>query len=515
MRQPVPIGSDPARIGDVADSDPTSQRFRRIGKWLSTPEYDPTRGSRAQDFIARSDEYAKRFAVSESGDKLKVTLPGSGGEFIPREVEGVFLSPVADKRRWQPVRIDNREALKQFNESEAGKTKRMIEQWGIDDSFTRGGATDSTALLDADEFVPLMSGPFYKQLYIYDYLLMHSRAFQLVNHNALAAAAVKILTRFTVGRGVSFHIKNDDAHDVWDEFWTRNNMRHRIRQMARDLTWQGELLMRYYEKQRGYTTMRVLDASTCWEILTDPEDIDHVYYYHFQWPTPYQIYGVGQIPVTKYVIQQIPPTNIQHLKINVSSMEKRGRSDLLPSMPWLKRFDDYYNGITLKQVLEANLVWKITVDGDQADVDALLQSSDIQQLPPPGGVWIQNGAVRLEPANATMTASRGASGVGGEIASIVATSLNLPAEYFNIGGPAAARATALVRTDPAVKTIEDRQQLLRETLEEMYERVMSTALTSGRISKQAAREEPDFQREPDEEQERPMRRPVPVRVAVR
>ncbi len=29
---------------------------------------------------------------------------------------------------------------------------------------------------------------------------------------------------------------------------------------------------------------RVLDASTCWEIVTDPEDIEQVYYYHFQWP---------------------------------------------------------------------------------------------------------------------------------------------------------------------------------------------------------------------------------------
>lgn len=499
MREPVPIGSDPARIGEVAESDqPSYQRFRRVGRWLNTPEYDPTKGSRAQDFSSASPDYAKRFVVSAS-ENFKIKLPGSEGECSPREIEGVILEPVADRKRWRPIYIESAQHLREFNASESGRTKRMIEQWGLDsDSFSRG-SMNATALIDQDEFVPIMAGPFFKQLYIYDYLLMHSRAFQLVNHNALAAAAVKILTRFTVGRGVSFHIKNKEAHDVWEEFWQRNNMRNRIRQMARDLTWQGELLLRYYEKQRGYTTMRVLDASTCWEVLTDPEDIDHVYYYHFQYPTPYQIYGVGQIPVTKYVIQQIPPTNIQHIKINVSSQEKRGRSDLLPSMPWLKRFDDFYNGITLKQVLEANLVWKITVDGDQADVDALLQSTDLQQLPPPGGVWIQNGAVKLEPMSAAMTASRGATGIGGEIGSIVATSLNLPAEYFNIGGPAAARATALVRTDPAVKTIEDRQQILRETLEEMYDRVLSTALTAGRISRQAAREEPEYRRDDEGE----------------
>jgi hypothetical protein len=183
-------------------------------------------------------------------------------------------------------------------------------------------------------------------------------------------------------------------------------------------------------------------------------------------------------------------------------------------MPWLKRFDDFYNGITLKQVLEANLVWKITVDGDQQDVDALLLSQDLQQLPPPGGVWISNAAVKLEAATGSMTASRGATGVGGEIASIVATSLNLPAEYFNVGssGGGAARATALVRTDPAVKTIEDRQQLLREALEEMYDRVITCAIAARRIDASAAREDPDTQQDEGET-------PVPSRrirrIAVR
>lgn len=509
---------EPVHIGEPIDESAIRQRFRNVAHWLAKTEYDPDKGTRAADFQVSAHALARRFAVSESDD-FKINVPGVGDDIRPREVSGVILEPVADRKRWRPVSIESRADLKEFNESERGRHKRFIEQWGLDSDFGSGNSMDNTSLIDRDEFVPLMGGPFYKQLYIYDYLLMHSRAFQLVNHNALAASAVKQLTRFVVGRGVSFHIRNDAARAVWEEFWNRNNMRARVRQMARDLTWQGELLLRYYEKQRGYATLRVLDASSCWEIVTDVEDIDHVYYYHFQYPTPYQIYGVGQIPVTKYIIQQIPPTNIQHLKINVSSQEKRGRSDLLPSMPWLKRFDDFYNGITLKQVLEANLVWKITVEGDQADVDAILASQDLQQLPPPGGVWLQNSAVNLEPVNATMTSSRGGSDVGSEIASIVATSLNLPREYFNIGGPGAARATALVRTDPAVKTIEDRQQLMRETLEEMYDRVLSMAITAKRLDPSAAREEPDVTSgddndddERDDEQEQPIRsRRVPVR----
>jgi hypothetical protein len=49
----------------------------------------------------------------------------------------------------------------------------------------------------------------------------------------------------------------------------------------------------------------------------------------------------------------------------------------------------------------------------------------------------------------------------------------------------------LVRTDPAVKTIEDRQQLLRELLEELYDRVITSAILAGRLDPSAAREEPE------------------------
>src|SRR5258707_1731044 len=490
MREPVHMIGEPATESDQA----TGRRFKALGKWLTQPEYDPEKGSRADDFNVSIPDFAKRFGLTKTiNSESAITVPGLGGPFIANEVSGTFMHPVPKGKRWKPVAIASRADLEAFNASDDGHLKRSMESFGnIDTDVDRNPLSDNTSLLNT-EFVPLMNGPFYKQLYIYDYLYMHARAFQLVNHNALAAAAVKQLTRFTLGRGVSFHIKNEEARDVWDEFWERNNMRVRLRQMARDLTWQGELMLRYYEKQRGYMTMRVADPSTCWEIVTDPEDIDHVYYYHLHWPAPYQIYGTGKIPVTRYIVQQVPPTNMQHLKINASSMEKRGRSDLLPGMAWLKRFDDYYNGETLKKVLEANLVWTVKIKGDQSYVDAFQTNSQLTQLPPPGGIWIENEAVDLQATSAQMSTSRGAIGIGGEIASIVATSLNLPAEYFNIGGGSggSARATALVRTDPAVKTIEDRQQQLRETIEEMYDRVVSAALAVGRISARAARHEPE------------------------
>jgi len=323
-----------------------------------------------------------------------------------------------------------------------------------------------------------------------------------------------------LGRGVNFNIKHDKAKAEWDEFWVRNKMRDKIRLMARDLPWQGELMLRFFERAKGYVRLTVLDPSTCWEVVTDPEDIEHVFYFHFQYPTPYQLWVSGQIPVAKYIIQQVPPTNILHLKINVSSQEKRGRSDLLAAMPWIKRFNDFYNGQTIKAVLEANLVFKIKIKGDQADVDAFLSNAALTELPPPGGTWIENEAVELQATSAQLTAGRGASGIGQQIGNIVAASLNLPGEYFNIESTGPARATALVKTDPAVKTIEDRQQLLQETIEAVYDYVMADALAAGRLDRGAIKHDPErvddpSQVEDDDDEATPGRRTVLLRPARR
>lgn len=450
-----------------------------------------------------TQEYVKRFMGKES---WKV-----GTDTIQSGIDAALQMPVIFREngqfhyRWKPVRISSMADFKEFRESSHGLAKRALEENG--DPFDTGGGFGNggsspfftptpgspTQLIDANDFVPFLNGPFYKQLYQYDYLKMHARAFDLVNHAALAAGAVKIMTRFVLGRGISFSIKNDQAQQVWDDYWERNDMRNKTRQMARDLAWQGELMLRFYEREMGRLTMRIIDPSTCWEIVTDPEDFEHVYYYHFQWPTPYQIWVQGNIPISKYIIQEVPPTNVQHIKINVSSQEKRGRSDLLPSMPWLKRFNDYYNGAVMKAVLEANLVYKVKIHGDQASIDDMQQNQQFTILPPPGGTWLENDAVDMTPLSAVMTSSRGASGIGQQIASIVATSLNLPTEYFNIeGGAGGARATALVRTDPAVKAVEDRQQILRESLEDIYDRVMEAALREGRIRPQDVKKDPEI-----------------------
>jgi hypothetical protein len=88
-------------------------------------------------------------------------------------------------------------------------------------------------------------------------------------------------------------------------------------------------------------THKSFDPSTIWEIVTDPENISDIAYYHQQYNTQYQLYATKQDPVSKYIINQLPPELIIHGKVNVTPYEKRGRSDLLAPLLYFKYYEDF------------------------------------------------------------------------------------------------------------------------------------------------------------------------------
>ena len=629
------------------------------------------------------------------------------------------------------------------------------------------------------------SGPYHKQLYLADYLLMHARAFELKNHHPLAKAIIDITTRFALGRSVTVEIGDDAVRLLWEEFATRNELDEKVRVWSDDLTWQGELMIRHRTLLPGMLKVWEQDSSTCWEIVTNPEDISQVFYYHClhgdteipladgmtqpvrdlvgrsdfyvysydekaqrvapgkvrrvwrtgrkrcvkvvldngksvvcscdhpfmlrdgtylradalpvgqslmplyrrqgyesvwhpgrgkwqltheafclepkqpglvidhtngnernnspgnlhrmtrgqhtqktqlgsweghprleilrremseratrkwedpryrrkmsrmlrrlrndpqhddarkaghraacddpekralwsarisaslkayverrhaaglkayadhpyvnhkvvsvepagvhsvydltvephhnlaldagvfvhncQWPSPWQLFTVPGLPVSKYVIEQVPPGEIRHYKVNVSSGEKRGRCDYYSSMTWMKRFRDYYTAVAIKKMLEAQFVWKVKVHGDAGDVSAVMNDAVSQTLPSAGGTWYENDAVELSGMPANFTGSTGTGESGQELANIIATSVNLPSDYFNVTSRGGARAAALTKTEPAVKKFQERQDKLQGVLQDLFEDMMRCAVEGGRLdARQAARADAEF-----------------------
>jgi len=350
----------------------------------------------------------------------------------------------------------------------------------------------STSDID-QEFVPLSGGAYSRQLYLHAHWEQTSKSFEMRHHSELAGATIGINSDFSLGRGVSWKLRAERVARVWQEFWDRNDMERRFRQWSDDFTWQGQLFIRKHEQLKGFITVRSIDPGNFYEIVTNPEDVEEVYYYAQQNPTPWQLNAwlyQGRrlkVPTQRYVITQYSPQEMLHVKANVSASEKWGRSDYFAALSTLKRHRDWTNASTLKAMLQANLVWVLTLTGEQEDVDAFVSDSGNTALPGPGGLWIQNQALKLEPMHQDVSGPVGQGSVGDFLTALYATSQNMPVTYFNAAASGGARATALTQGEPFVKKIQNRQQVLRGILDHLFAVVMDVAIRAGRLRREDVR----------------------------
>jgi hypothetical protein len=382
-----------------------------------------------------------------------------------RETHGVYMAPAGVKRL--------REAV--LNEDST-------------DWFSLGEQAPSGAM---SEWHPLLMGPYHRQLYLHDFLDQASKAFEAYNHNPILRAALNIGGNFVMGDGPKLIAANPACQAVWDE-WVRGvesyggTFQDKMRMLYRDGCLIGETFVYSPTDQAtGMPVLKLWDATTVWEVVTDPRDIDSAFYAYRQFMTQYQLplaAVAAQKPVliSDYVIEQVPSQDWLQVKVNATIGEKRGRSDLFSVLGWGKRFKDFYNAAVVNaQINNAFVMWW-NVNGSQADVDALRANQDFSMVPPPGTSLFTNNAVVPSFMRGNTAASDTISAVGEALLGLIATSMNLPPEYLGVAG-AGTRATALTRSEPAAKTFEQRQALVREVVMWLYRRVINAAQAQGRL----------------------------------
>jgi len=379
--------------------------------------------------------------------------------------------------------ISNAQEAVELKESEAFKKAKLLEAYG--DAFSVGlDQSDIGNPSDPNapnaEFVSVMGGPFDKQLYLYDYLKMHGQAFEAKNHNPLAKQIIDTITNFSLGKGVAVMFKDENAQAEWNDFVRRNDFQSFLRVDCDSLTWGGELMTQKVERG-GLCWVKHRDPSTCWEVVTNPRDITEVLYYHFQWPTQYQlVYHAGD-EVSEYVIEDLDPSELIHVKINVAPGEKRGRSDLFPVLGWLKRFKDYYNAKVIKAQVEESFAIVKTVKGSPEDVNALMSDPTITATPPPGSVIIENEGITTSFLTPTTSSQGGRDNTGEQIRSIIATGVGLSPEYLGVSSMSSARATAMQHSEPSARKFERRQQDMEAYIRQVVEWVLEVGKRRGRV----------------------------------
>lgn len=346
-----------------------------------------------------------------------------------------------------------RESLRVKRAVADGKTT-LKESFGCD--------ADSKA---GEEFTPLMGGPFNKQLYLQNMLEMQAKVFEAVNHNPVAARAISIYTQYILGSGYKAHSKDPAAIERWKKYDKKYKIAYKMRKFwLRNLLKYGEIFIDLASK-------RGIDSSTIWEIVTNPENCDEVYYYHQQFPTAYQLYTGINVPgvadsakprPTEYIIRQLPWHQVVHIKANCEENEKRGRSFLFSVIGWLKRLKDLFNAEVIKAWLGASFIWDDELDGEQADVDAHIRR--YSKMPQAGSVFAHNKSVKRQAMPAVSGAQSFADAVIDKLIGLIATGLGIPKEWFNVSG-GGNRATAVMASEPFAKAVDEAQEDLQVLLQ--------------------------------------------------
>lgn len=384
-------------------------------------------------------------------------------------------------------KINGRENfLKEFKASNTKWSRKLRES---DDFF--GADLQPGQIVDSADFTPLLGGPFYKQLYQYDYLRMHNACFFAWHHDPIAKATVEMIVDFVLGRGYKVEAQGDDPNMVkanqlaWDIFEKANKFDQLIRQFLTDIVWSGESMLwklPYGNSRITYQLgpgqkppqgiiprVRLIDPSCIWEIVTFPEDITRVIYYQWLAPTQYQTYTAPGIPTTKFIFSQIPADQVIHEKINAASNEKRGRSDLFSTLGYMKRLRDCVNYAIISD--QKRSAWSIdtTIAGSQSDIDAYSAAMQAMgTIPSAGSEFIHTAAVKREYQDNKGTVSSGSESFQWCM-SMIAAGNRVPVSYYGThlsGGQT--RASALVSTEPVAKMFESRQMLVERVIREIY-----------------------------------------------
>ncbi len=448
------------------------------------------------------------FGCTSDGVEYKATLQA---DEVKEACENVDLDTMLREHFTmlsESGRLATREEVQRFREVNNVAFREDGPLPDDSDYFGTAAGGNQPQFSTSREFLPLGNAPFNRQLYLHDQWDMQAKAFYARTHDPIAKRALEIISDFCLGRGVRIICSSPKVQTFYDHFNKVNKLEEMLPIWTEDFFGDGEAFFRFpssdpvdamVEGTEEIPEFFAVDPSSIWEVVTDPENINNVKFYWQQYETPYQL--VGSMPLLtddelapvdmsdrvdtfKYVIRYIPASEMLHFKINASAVEKRGRSDLFPLLGWFKRLRDYYDAETVKALMQAAMVFDITLTGGAIDAAAVTAFSG--QVPPPdlkspGSAFYHNEGVKVNVLESkTVSTTSGGIGIGDGLLGIIAVGMGFAKDYFGVTSRGS-RATALVSTEPSAKHFERRQRVIKSMLETIIQKGIDIALANGAL----------------------------------
>jgi hypothetical protein len=469
----------------------TPQPPRPVAKIVAPPPYDPD-----LEAYGLKVEEGQVVAIDPCPDRTMAQIMAD-----PRcQVDARLWEGRFEKGRLRESQVTER--LSKDDLQKRQKQLREYDGFSLGDSgspgFSSFGVPQSGLTAN---YVPLIPGPATRQQYWAEYWQSSAKCFEASTHSGIAKRACRAMVQFPLGRGVRWRIEDDKPREAWEAFWKGNQMRRRMRSIAYDLSVFGEQMLRYFPAPRNdprLLIVRQLDPATIYEIVTDQEDLETVFFYHQQFQSRIELYsppasnrapqGRTEPGVTRYIIRQIDASEIDHWKINDVEGEARGRSDLFPALGDLKRLRDLLTSKVVESDIGNRVMAVLTANGTQADIARLLNTIFPNgQPPPPGTIVGLNEQSKLEPFQYTTGRQVRSDFTYDELVDGICASVGIARAYLGLSpaeGSGTTQATALTSVEPSVKAFEERQDILDELLHQMFDRVMEAAGINGEVERE-------------------------------
>jgi len=364
--------------------------------------------------------------------------------------------------------------------------RKKIELETLQKVYAITEATTKDALRDRDEDAwSLIGGSDARKLDVTDQDEMRESAQRLYVKNPHARNIIRLFEKYIAGRGFKIDPGSEDEQLIayWDNFWKRNKMFKRAKEIVRRAMRDGEVFVRFFIDGVD-PVIRFMNAKDIRNprdqpvknsmngIETNPEDIEDVTGY---W----------------YRSTLIPAEEVLHLKILVDSDVLRGRSLLEVIMPFLSMYYKWLNTRMKLSQLRSTvaLVKKVTGSKVQAanivsDQNTANSSApdDSKYTKAPEGVSVitTNQGVDYDFKSPQLDAAD-VHHDGRAVLLAIAAGVGLPEFMVTSDASNANYASTMVSEGPAVMEFEDWQDIFSMFFQEIYEKVILTGIDQSEI----------------------------------
>lgn len=160
--------------------------------------------------------------------------------------------------------------------------------------------------------------------------------------------------------------------------------------------------------------------------------------------------------------------------------DRRGYPFLGPVLDWLDSYDNVLANLVDRTALARYLVWDVSIDGTQADIDAWIAKRNGTHAPRSGTVEVHNDKVKWTPQSADVKSDEDSTTAGNLLTNVAAgTGL---AKTWLAEPEHANRATSISMAEPVRRRVGGVQNLWLRYQTELVRNAVDRAVDSGRIA---------------------------------